>query len=337
MTLAELETDVREIGRFGSNVDPAEIRRRLNKAQQDFQRRVLWVEKSLSWNVREYFSTLTTEYIRLTVSGGAVTLAATNVAITTTARVNTTGAQVATDLTATIATAGATNVTVTFSRDTFKFTITDSDSDSIITVGVPTSGTDATWKLFQLSQSSATSTTSAYVGDTAPYCTSEYPLGNLTNAIASDWIKTHELKYDGYDIFPETYKGRTTSKGSTPSRYYVRDTVLGVTGQPTDQYKRFDMVYYYLPSKTAMQEDSDVPVIPEQFHEALSFHVVYMLLLGERDIKNSLTFRALYDDRIRDAKAERNARLGGAVNMWERGAFRGRYVNPYSGTTRTGY
>ena len=117
----------------------AHIALRLNEGMWQFAKDVHGLTKEGYLALAPEFDTQTNLAIRLTITGGADAMVATDVPITATARSDTTGTIVAADLqTAIRAACGTATPTVTWSTTTWKFTITTAAATTSLTIAAPT-------------------------------------------------------------------------------------------------------------------------------------------------------------------------------------------------------
>lgn len=310
MTLSALRAELIRQGRIGSNVSTTVLNAWIYEAVKQLQKDVRFLEKSRSYYVREYFSMGTDEGFEVQLSTAFASL----VVGVDTGQTDVNGATFAEMLSTALVTL-ATGTQVTFSTETFKFTIDiSSNAATAFRVSPPqydsTAVYNACYKLFGI-ENTATTTGQSYTGSIAPWCTSEYPL-------PSDFLYVKEVVYgnDNFPLTPIIYKGRDYNTG-TPSYYYIRGNKLGLVPQPTDGGASITLVYYYIPADFA--GDTTVHPFDEVYNYAIVYYAAYLYKLHQEDNTNMLKFRNLYEQERIKASQTKNARVGGALDMFGRG------------------
>lgn len=191
------------------------------------------------------FDTKTNFAIRITITGGTNALAATDVALTTTARTGTTGTIVASDFQATLRTAigGGANATVVWAN--FAFTV-DTIDGTAITFAAPTTVTNVDARDLLGLDGTTTEAGADVTGAFPQDCTMEatIPSAALTvEQVEWDQNKLMELPR-GYFISPEV--------SGSPAYYNVRGREIRVLPSPTTQ-ELFHIEYRGAPTATVFQ------------------------------------------------------------------------------------
>lgn len=320
MTRADLREQVTILGRVGSNVSTTLLNTWLYEAVKRLQDDVRWFAKKRIFYTREYFSYGTDEGFKVSIG---TTAASTSKFIgLTTAQSNISGDTLAGYLETYMQSASAfnsTEVSLTFSTSDFKFTL-GNNLATAMSVDHPNYSTafsySALHKLFGYESISSASSTSI-TGDVAPYCTSEYPLPD-------DFLSVKEVRYDdkGYPLAPEIYRDRDTGTG-TPQNYYIRDSYLGITPQPTDGGKPIELDYYYIPSD--FSADTDTHPFPEVYDFAIIHYACYLYKQSQEDTQGMFHHLGMYEEFKRKAASREQARVGGAINVFDRGQRRSRW------------
>ena len=244
MTLIDAISRVRRYTRTDSTgKTDAEITDSLNEGMWQFSQDVHGLTKEGYLTLAPLFDTETNFAIRLTITGGTDAMAATDVALTGTARENASGTTVAADLQATIRTAcGTANPTVTWSTTTWKFTLTTSANTTSVTIGSPSGITYI--NACSLLGFNEDTTTGYTVSDNIPDdCTVE-------TALPSDYLQlvppvewdSNPLTLAPFDLFA------SPQASGTPTYYAVRNKRIRISPTPSSQ-KLFHIWYKYLPTE----------------------------------------------------------------------------------------
>jgi len=317
MTRAELRSELIRQARIGSNVATAVLDIWIYEAIKQAQRDIRWLDKTRYFFVREYFSNAINEAFGIRLSAATGTNKIVRVA---TAQVDISGASFA-EMLSTSLVAQATGSQVTFSTDTFKFSIDISSNASTgFMLGPPaydsTCPYSNTFKLFGLQNQTSVSGTT-YDGTVAPWCTSEYPL-------PTDFLYVKEVRYGNnkYPLQPIIYKGRDFNTG-TPQYYYIKGSgersvnKFGLVPQPTNGGEVIKLDYYHIPPD--FPADTTVHPFDEIFNYALIYYAAYLYKLHQEDNTNMLKFRNLYEAEKIKLNQLKGARVGGAIDMFGRG------------------
>ncbi|MGQ9610033.1 MAG: hypothetical protein ACUVWN_12060 [bacterium] len=328
-TRAELRIKVRERARAGSNVSDNTINDYLNKAAKQFQADTKLLTRKISFNVRPRFYMHTNEAFNLTmhIADDGYLVNAKDVALST-AKEDVSGSELASALQSVIrgTEIGATRTNVSFDENSRQFTIDASNETSTIDkieIKYPanTEYYDASYKLFGNAQSASGS---KFIGDPAPFCTSEYRL-------PADFLEIEEVMYENHPLAPEIFRGRSNSSG-TPKNFsiYTRYNssniteayqYMFVTPQPITIGNRFDVVYNpeasIIPNGSAY--DSYTYDFSSQWDEALIYYSCYLYKLDEDEYQSALMFRGMYETEVEKAINQKSMRVGGAFDMMDRG------------------
>ena len=173
------------------------------------------------------------------------------------------------------------------------------------------------YKMFGITAETSVDATS-YTGSIPPHCTSEYSL-------PPDFLYVKEARYSdkSYPLKPTIYKSRDDATG-VPSHYYIRGNFIGVTPQPTDAGKLLQLDYYYVPADFAIpiadgDADDAVQPFPAEFDFALIWYAIYLYKNNQDDTQGELKALAKYEQRRLKAVQRKNARVGGAIDLQNRG------------------
>lgn len=311
MTRAELRLELIRQARIGSNVATSILDGWLYEAIKYIQKEIRWLDKTRYYYVREYFSIDANEGFGVRLSAATGTNLIVRLA---TAQTNLTGTSFAAMLSTALNTL-ASGARIYFSTDTFKFAIDISSNASTgMIIGPPAYDTtapySACYKIFGFENQASVSETT-YTGGVAPFCTSEYPL-------PTDFIYLKEVRYGDrkYPLMPIIYKNRDYNTG-VPDYYYIRNGKLGLVPQPTDTGSMIKLDYYYLPAD--FSGDTVVHPFDEIFNYAIIFYAAYLYKLHQEDNTSMLKFRNLYEAEKIKLNQLKNARVGGAIDMFGRG------------------
>lgn len=283
MTLAETTTEVRELSRTtAAAATDSVIMIAINDAQREFAKEAHGLIKEGYITLAPTFDTETNFAIRMTVTGGTDAMAATDVALTGTARSNVAGAQVATDLQATIRAAGAGTATVTWSTTTWKFTITTAVDTTSITIAAPSGITYV--NALSLLGLNADTTTGYEVSDSIPTdCTVEEDLPSDFIALVPpvEW-DNKELEQAPFPIFA------SPQAPGTPEYYGVRENKIRLYPYPTSQ-KMFHIWYQYAPTAfTDATADAATDLyIPSHYHMGVAYYAASIIAEKNHEYKIS--------------------------------------------------
>ncbi len=319
MSRSTLRTQVRQLGRVGSNVADSILDTWLYEAVKHFQDDVKWLEQTRYYYVREIFTLDMTEGIgvRLTTATGTLNIYGRTTLNSTYG--NMSGAELSSIWTSAWETEfDDTGVYTSWSTASLKMKLLIStltyDSTGLF-VGPPAYSTkawlyDYSYKMFGITAETSADATS-YTGSIPQECTSEYPL-------PPDFLYVKEATYSdkSYPLQPTIYKGRDKATG-VPSHYYIRGNSIGVTPQPTDAGRTLRLDYYYLPADFV--DDDALHPFPEVFNYALIWYAIYLYKTNQDDTQSELKALAKYEQEKKKASQRKTARVGGAIDMENRG------------------
>ena len=306
MTRAELRAELKRIARIGANVSSTMLNSWLYEAVKKLQDETRWLEKTVIFYIREYFTLNTNEGFKLTVGSSS------HVINLTTAVTDVSGSQLASYLQSEIQSSGkfnSTSITVSYSTSNRKFTITASTSVTGIAISHPDYSTsvpyDCSYKLFGLTDPQTSANTYTITGDAAPWCTSEYPL-------PSDFLYVKEVRYDekSYPLEAASYKDRNIYTG-TPKYYYIKNGRLGLIPQPTSGGKKVQLDYYYLPADFA--SDSSTHPFPETFNYAIIYYAAMLYKDYQQDDNGMAKFLSMYEREKKFIISRKGSRRGGGI------------------------
>ena len=326
MSRSALRAQVRRLGRVGSNVADSILDTWLYEAVKKFQRDVKWLEQTRHYYVREIFELGLTEGIgvRLTTATGTLNIYGRTTLNSTYA--NMSGGELSSIWTsAWECEFDDTGVYASWDADALKMSLLIStltyDSTGLF-IGPPAYSTkdwlyDYSYKMFGITAETSADAIS-YTGSIPPHCTSEYPL-------PPDFLYVKEARYSdkSYPLKPTIYKGRDDATG-IPSHYYLRGNYIGVTPQPTDAGRLLTLDYYYEPADFAIpiadgDADDAVQPFPAEFDFALIWYAIYLYKSNQDDTQGELKALAKYEQERMKASQRKNARVGGAIDLQNRG------------------
>lgn len=306
MTRAQLRAELKRAARIGANVSTTMLDDWLYEAVKKLQNETRWLEKTVVFYIREYFTLNTNEGFKLTVSSSS------HVINLSTAVTDISGSQLASYLQSEIQSSGnfnSTGITVSYSTSDRKFTITASTGTTAIVIKHPDYSTsinyDCSYKLFGLTDPQSSADTYTITGDAAPWCTSEYPL-------PSDFLYVKEIRYDekSYPLEAASYKDRNIYTG-VPKYYYIKNSRLGLIPQPTSGGKKIQLDYYYLPSD--FTSDSDTHPFPESFNYAIIYYAAMLYKDYQGDDNGMAKFLSMYEREKKFILSRKGSRIGGGV------------------------
>jgi len=235
MTLIQAIADARTWARAttSSHTD-TQVMAAISDGQREFAKEAFGLTKEGYLDIEPTFDTRTFFAIRVTITGGANAMVATDVTLTGTDRDNATGTQVATDLQVTLRAAGAATSTVTWSTTEWVFTIDSLDGTAIV-IAAPSAiiYADATEMLFGSAGGSSIGTddVTTYVGDIPQDCTVEASLPSDYRTMAGpvEW-NGKPLRLATWNLFasPE-------SSSTEPSHYGLLGTKMRLWPSPSRQ------------------------------------------------------------------------------------------------------
>ena len=248
MTLSKVISKARELSRTSTTKTDTTVMEWVNDALIQFSKDIHVQQKEAYLSISPRFDIATNMAIRVTITGGANALTATDVVICATSANDQTGTQVATALQTAIRAAigvGAT-LTVAWSTTTWKFTVDAVDSTAIV-IGSPSAiiYDDAT-ELLGLSDSDTTSITGSMPED----CTVEADL-------PSDFLSILSVEWDN-DKLRDTEWPDSPERFGTPVFYSISGKKIRLDPAPESQGKFF-IRYKYIPTQfTTMQGYQEV-------------------------------------------------------------------------------
>ena len=262
----------------------------INDGVREFSKAVNGIPKEDYLTLVPRFDTRTNWYIRFTITGGANALTATDVAVTTTNRTDTTGATVASDLQATLRTAigGGANITVTFNTgttNTWKFTI-DTIDGTAITVAAPTR-IDAVDGSDIILGKTGTETGAAitFVSDIPTDMAVETDLP--ADFVEMEFVQWDRIPLDQApnDIFisPQLF--------GQPRWYGIRNDKIRVYPTPNSQ-KLFQIRYRYRPASLSLlgTDTGTECSLPGNYHMGPVFFAAAQLLEEKHETQKSIYF-----------------------------------------------
>jgi hypothetical protein len=96
---------------------------------------------------------------------------------------------------------------------------------------------------------------------------------------------------------------------------------MTVTPQPTTAGKRFDIMYNpeARTITTGSAYDAHTYEFGDQYDEALIYYSAYLAKLDAEEMEDALTFKGLYQMKVDEGIGDRDMRIGGALDSFERG------------------
>lgn len=275
MTLAEATARVRRFARAtSSGASDTEIMDAINDAQREFAKEANGLIKENYLTIAPLFDTQTNFAINLTITGGADALAATDIAITGTARSNESGTTVATDLEAAIQAeiGGGATTSVSWSTTAWTFTISAPAGTTSITLAEP-DGITYVSALTLLGLEADTTTGITVTGDIPTDCTVE-------TALPSDYISlVPPVEWDNDQLDPAPFDIFASPEMSGVPQYYgLRNDRIRLWPYPTEQ-KSFHIWYKYAPTAfTDATADADTDLyIPDNYHLAVVYYAASLI------------------------------------------------------------
>lgn len=218
----------------------------INQGQEQFAKEAHGLTKEGYVVLAPTFDTRTHFAIRVTITGGANALAATDVAITATDRDDTTGTIVAADLQTAIRAAGAASATVVWSTTAWTFTI-DTIDGTRLQIASPSGVTyaDAMGLLFNVASVDEEEAAAAYTSGIPEDCAVEADL-------PSDYLMmSGPVEWDGTPLAPAPFDVFASPGGpGTPSYWGVRGKKIRLSSSPSRQ-GILHIWYEYLPESFA--------------------------------------------------------------------------------------
>lgn len=281
------------------------VRNYLNDGAREFSKNAHGVPKEAYLTIAPSFSTRTNWAIRLTITGGANALAATDIAVTATDRDDVAGSTIASDLETAIQAAGAATATVAWSDTDWTFTIDAGDSTSI-TVAQPSGKTyvDATENLFGTAgEKSGTTWESGFPMD----CT-------LETDLPSDFMEMVDVYWGPYLLTSAPIHSMIEPRRSgTPAHYYIEDKLIRLAPVPTSQDK-FHIYYMGYTTDVTLTGSSDTATcsLPMDYHMAPVYYAAAQVLEDNFEYDEANRMRALFQDQVSDyslKKANQNSKI----------------------------
>ena len=236
-------------------------------------------------------------YAKVTLVGGNNALSATNVALVTADADGISGASmaqyIATGINAAI---GSGSIAVSWSDDTWKFTVADDTVASLTSISIdPPSVSnyiDGTGKVFG---KDGTEASTSWVSDFPEDCT-------LESDLPDDFLEMEHVDYDDhllsqapFDMFmsPE-------SNSNLPRYYAIRDRKLYLAPSPNDR-RTLKIRYRYSPNPATLTGASDTEscLLPTENHMAPVYYAAGMILKENFEHEESDRMFQLYYDQVR--------------------------------------
>ncbi|ANS03511.1 hypothetical protein [uncultured Mediterranean phage uvDeep-CGR2-KM21-C88] len=298
----------------------SEVNSWVNEGKNEFSSMVGGFRREQYLTLAARFDTETNFAVRVTITGGTNATSATDVAITNHQRVDTTGAQVATDFQERLRNLSSiSSVTVAYSATTYKFTVTAPSAGGTpdttnIKFEAPSGSNyiDAT-SLLGLSGSSAFDAAAlATVSGIPEDCFVETDLSR-------SWETIDRVEWDQYPLIRGAWdSAMSVQQQGDPAFFAVSDNMrIRVWPSPNSQ-KLFHVNGRGKPDDIT----SDITFIPDQYHNALAHYAAWNILeethepvLADRRYRSFASYVKRYksariqgDSRIGDERAEYSGR-----------------------------
>jgi len=118
-------------------------------------------------------------------------------------------------------------------------------------------------------------------------------------SLPTDFLAEDAVFYDGTPLL-KRHQAQTiekTSETGDPTRYYIRQKVIGLYAIPTAE-KTITLIYWG--AGGAMVDASDVPVIPDEHQVLIAYYACIQMSL-EGDDDRVTKFKSLWDEGIEEA------------------------------------
>lgn len=297
MTLTTLRSRVRRYARETSEgVTDTELDETINDAHVQFAIDVYGLQYFDFIQIEAYFSTETNFAINLAVYDTSLSaIIDTDIAITDTARIRTSGDTMKGDLSNAINTAlsGSVGSGITLTWDRYDLTLVIPNAGQI-DIDEPADGVtyvDASALLFGGAQSSTDTTT------TSGSCTLEgaFPMDcTWEQALPTDFGTIGMIEWDGMEVepAPRGLTRRPEHYSTRPSWYDIREDKLYLVPSPNEQ-KELRIEYNRVPSRTYLTSAIS-PMVPDRFQMGIVYLAASELLYSRHEPEMAGTFYGKY-------------------------------------------
>ena len=136
-------------------------------------------------------------------------------------------------------------------------------------------------------------------------------IDDVTDPTTPSTIVLEPTSLSALDMESATWKNL---KGR-PQRWYLRDNMLGFDRKPTDTYNGYDIRVEYAEKPQALDQDTDEPRYPDQYHELVIYGVVAWCKREDNDYEESQLYQGMFDKGLAKMRVEQNARKGHIFKM----------------------
>lgn len=279
MTLAQQIIYAERRARVSSNVTTVSTSndvtiQYINEGVREFAKIIGGIPKTAYLALAPKFDVQTNWAVRLTVTGGANAIAASDFVLAATNTSSLTAASYATYLGSQLSNNYAVSVSVSWDSTTWKFTLYDETSAAThVEIGAPSGITyvDACDLLFNK------------IGtQSASYFTGNVPMDlNLETSLPSDFLSLEAVEWDGSPLKPAPFDlFLTPSSAGDPVWYAVKNNKIRIAPTPVEQ-EMFTLAYKSMPDDLSTTTDS-CP-LPTAYHFAPVYYAAAMLAAENHD------------------------------------------------------
>jgi hypothetical protein len=275
MTVADIRTQARVYARLSaSGLTDAQCITIIDQAHQEVCADINGVTKRATVAIGEKFFLGAELFIRVTVTGGANALVATDIQVTATTLNGASGATVAAGLQVLLRAAGSALATVAWTS--FYFTVGAPGATSI-KIEAPTGVThgNATNALF--GSATATQTGVTWTGSFPRDCTIEANLPNDFHSMT--FVTWNNIKINEA---PRYFFCDPKISGTFPYYYFIRGDKLQFFPTPTVQYL-CNIWYQSVPVSGYLATDTMTPVLPDRYHTLVLYYTTHLFLMATHE------------------------------------------------------
>ena len=286
MTQADIRTQARVYARLSaSGLSDTQVNTIIDQAHQEVCADINGVPKRATVAIGAKFFLGAELFIRVTITGGANALAATDIQVTSSTLNGATGATVAAGLQVLLRAAGPATATVTYAD--FFFTVGAPGATSI-KIEAPTGTTHGNATNVLFGSATATQTGVTWTGAYPRDCTIE---ANLP----SDFHSMTRVTWNNIPILeaPRYFFTDPKISGTYPYYYYIRGDKLQLFPTPTQQFV-CNIWYTSVPVSGYFTTDTWTPVLPDRYHTLVLYYTIYLLLGATHEMDKSVFWYKRY-------------------------------------------
>ena len=227
-------------------------------------------------------------YIRLTITGGADALSATDIQVTTATMSGASGTDVATELETNIQAAIGAGATTAVTWADFYFTITAPVGTTSITVEAPTGTAYGNAVSILFGSATATQTGVTWTGAFPRDCTIEADLPD-------DFHQMVGVTWNNFPMYqaPRTFFMDPKISGTRPYYWFMRNDKIQFFPVPTQQFV-CNIWYSAVSTAGSLSTGTQSPILPARYHTLILYYVVYLFLSATHEYQSASVWYGRY-------------------------------------------